>query len=130
MFLQCDKLIASQPPRIGNSQPSMNVVTVGNTHLEGMGDQSELFSAHGHSLKYDQAKDQFVLEGDGRTPAQASYQDRIGELPRNITGSQLTGSLKNGRFDHFRGNIQQLDGSMLTPSRQPPSSIPPQRPTR
>jgi hypothetical protein len=130
MVLHCDKLIASQPPRIGNSQPSMNVVTVGNTQVEGTGEQGQIFSAHGHSLKYDQSKDQIILEGDGRMPAQASFQDRIGGLRRDVAGPLLTGSIKNGQFDKFRGSIQQLDGSMLTPSRQPQGNPPPQRPTR
>jgi hypothetical protein len=128
MILHCDQLIASQPPRIAGNQPSMNVVTVGNTHVEGTSEQGQLFSADGHSLKYDQAKDQIILAGDGRTPAHASRQERIGEQRTEIAGQQLTGSLKNGRFDKFQGRLQHLDGSMLTPSRQPQGAAPQQRP--
>ncbi|MCC7085935.1 MAG: hypothetical protein IT427_13110 [Pirellulales bacterium] len=126
MVLHCDQLTVAQPPRISNEAPSTNVVAVGNTHIEGTGERGELFSADGYSLKYDQAKDQVRLVGDGRTPAQAFRQERIGAERTHVSGTTLVGSRKSGRFNNFSGQLQHIDGSMLTPQPAPRTSPAPQ----
>jgi lipopolysaccharide export system protein LptA len=62
---------------IGGGQPTLEFAASGNTEIEG-----RTFMARAQHVRYAQAKDKLVMEGDGRSVVQLSYQSRIG-APRN-----------------------------------------------
>lgn len=61
----------------------------GNAELEGVNFQEQSFFARGNHIKYDQSKDLIVLEGDPRTDAELSTQDRVGETPKRATARKI-----------------------------------------
>ncbi len=71
VFMRCTVLTVAQmgPSR----EPSLEFVASGNTEIEG-----RTFVARAQQVRYAQAKDSLVMEGDGRSVAQLRYQNRIG----------------------------------------------------
>ena len=56
-----------------NREPALEFVASGNTEIEG-----RTFLARAQQVRYAQAKGLLVMEGDGRSVAQLSFQNRIG----------------------------------------------------
>ena len=59
----------------------------GNTHIEGLRLEGDMFMAQADRLTYSQAKDMIVLMGDGRSDAELVRQERPG-APQSRTAAQ------------------------------------------
>ncbi|MDX1962101.1 MAG: hypothetical protein SFX18_03045 [Pirellulales bacterium] len=74
MVLNCDRLIVAEAPTsTAAGAATVELQAVGNTIVEGAA-----YTARAYRLTYAQAKDQLVLEGDGRTDAEVNYQAQAG----------------------------------------------------
>ena len=74
--MRSTRLTVAQMPS-GNGETSLEFAASGNTQIEG-----GTFIASAQHVRYAQAKDMLVMEGDGRSVARLSYQRRVG-APRN-----------------------------------------------
>lgn len=84
VLLNCDRLaVADMSPRVGALQ-SIELEATGNAIVRG-----ETFSAAGQRISYNRAKDQLVLEGDGRTDAVLKYAPQPGAAPAELTGRKI-----------------------------------------
>jgi lipopolysaccharide export system protein LptA len=74
--MHCDQISVNEMPTFIGDRHAMEFEALGNTVVEGGGK----FTARGHRITYAEAKDQLILEGDGRTDATLFYQEQIGGL--------------------------------------------------
>ena len=74
VLMRCARLTAAQmgPANRDGDQP-LEFVASGNTEIQG-----RMFFAQAQQIRYAQAKESLVMEGDGRSAARLSYQNRIG----------------------------------------------------
>jgi hypothetical protein len=87
MSLTCDQLTANEMGPRSQSQPPVEMEAQGNTHIEGLSVQGDMFMAQANRLTYSQAKDMIVLMGDGRSDAELVRQERPG-APQSRTAAQ------------------------------------------
>ncbi|MBX9789246.1 MAG: hypothetical protein K2Y37_10055 [Pirellulales bacterium] len=87
IFMTSERLTIAQAPGLVAGQTSMEFDAAGNAEIEGLNFDGQSFFARASHLKYSQAKDLVILEGDGRTDAELSRQERIG-APVNSTQSR------------------------------------------
>lgn len=106
--LECDELRVTQLPAAGTSETTVELDALGNTRIEGAG-----FSARAARLKYAQAKDLLVLEGDGRSAAQLWWRPSPGEAPSTNMAQRLL-------FWRSTGQVKQ-EGGMLLDVPLPPA---------
>ncbi len=101
--------IRQMPGRTPASQGWVELEASGNVLAEGA-----LFVAVGHRATYSEDKDQLVLEGDGRSPAEISYSQ--------IPGARRTDAKVNRIIYNLRLNHVQLNGaqSLEVDLPQPP----------
>jgi hypothetical protein len=122
--LTCDELganedsvaarAASPNDALGGSFGPMQLRATGNVRIDGQSPSGGLFHVEAHRASYEQAKELFSLEGDGRTPTTIRQQSRPGEPSNEL------------RFDWFRyspatGQIldSKLHGGQFTPPTGP-----------
>jgi hypothetical protein len=82
--LDCEHLSVNELPLPTGTQPSFELVAVGNTTVKGRD-----FTGRGTRMTYDQAKDALVFEGDGRTDAFIAYQRRIGGKAEQLSAQRI-----------------------------------------
>lgn len=109
--LECDELRVAQLAAPGTNASTVELDAMGNTRIEGAG-----FSARAARLKYAQAKDMVVLEGDGRSPAQLWWRPTPGAAPSTNMAQRLL-------FWRSTGQVKQ-EGGMLVDLPLPPASQP------
>ncbi|RIK71835.1 MAG: hypothetical protein DCC67_20095, partial [Planctomycetota bacterium] len=115
VWITCDTLgVTESPlPRL-NNQPTRQVelLAEGKVTIEGQVPKQGAFTAYGQRAKYDQAKGNFILEGDGSVPATIEQQPYPG-APRSPQSAQRmlfnhrTGHIKierlqQGQFNHIQ----------------------------
>jgi len=87
MSLACDQLTVSEMGPRTQAQPPVEMEAKGNTHIEGLRLEGDMFMAQADRLTYSQAKDMIVLMGDGRSDAELLRQERPG-APQSRTAAQ------------------------------------------
>lgn len=103
----------------GKSFGPIELKATGNVRLEGAAEGKGLFTAQAVNAVFNQLKEQFVLEGDGRRDATIWVQRRPGEEPtknaaRKITYWQETGKVKVEGFRSFEHNASPRQPSTAT----------------
>jgi hypothetical protein len=78
MRMTCDSLKVYEMETLPGQRGSMGMEAIGNTIVEGQGEDGEAYTARSHKLKYDDAKSLMVFEGDehGRTDVQLFRQSK------------------------------------------------------
>ena len=83
VVLTCDRLaVAQMAPEADDDQ--IELEATGNAHVEG-----NAFSATGGRISYAKAKDQLILEGDGRNAATLAFQKQLGDPPWDISADKI-----------------------------------------
>jgi hypothetical protein len=96
MRINEDPVAARAMPAAANGQKKMvgpiQFTATGNVQIDGQAPNQGAFSAQAERASYEQAKDVFILEGDGRTPATLRRAGQAGPPPaaRLIRYSRLT----------------------------------------
>jgi hypothetical protein len=116
VLMESDELNVSQRPAIAGQAPTYVLVATGNTTVDGNYDGANYW-ASAAKLKYEDAKDLLVLEGDGRGPAQLFRQAVVGgDRPRidaeRILFHPKTNEVKfdNAQFGEASGMIDLPTG--------------------
>ncbi len=78
--LQCNHLKVNQMPTPAGNNQSIEVVAWENAVVEG-----GIFTARAYRVTYAEAKDQLILEGDGRTDAQLFRQTQPGAVASKVS---------------------------------------------
>ncbi|MGD9644944.1 MAG: hypothetical protein AB7U73_04475 [Pirellulales bacterium] len=133
VFMTSERLTIAQAPGVVAGQTSMELDAAGNAEIEGLNFDGQSFFARASHLKYSQAKDLVILEGDGRTDAELSRQERIGApvsstQSRKIYYWRTSGRVQVDDAQHF--DFEMLpEGHGSTPA-QPlaPPAAPPAQP--
>jgi lipopolysaccharide export system protein LptA len=130
VFMTSERLTIAQAPGVVAGQTSMELDAAGNAEIEGLNFDGQSFFARATHLKYSQAKDLVILEGDGRTDAELSRQERIG-APVNSTQSRkilywrTTGRVQVDDAQHFDFDmLPEGHGSQPAPPLAPPAAAP------
>ena len=134
VFMTSERLTIAQAPGLAAGQTSMELDAAGNAEIEGLNFDGQSFFARANHLKYSQAKDLVILEGDGRTDAELSRQERIG-APVNSTQSRKiyywrsTGRVQVDDAQHFDLDMlpQGYGSTPAPPLAQPGPPAPPPR---
>jgi hypothetical protein len=102
IMMTCQRLsIVDMSPKIGSfQQPELEAT--GNALVRG-----KLFSASGQRISYVRAKDQLVLEGDGRSDALLEYQPQPGAVPAQLKGRKILYWPKSNQFE--LNDVRALD---------------------
>jgi hypothetical protein len=92
MTLSCDRLRINEDPVASQATPQpgsekqpigpVQLVAESNVRIDGQAPRHGAFSATAARASYDQLKDAFILEGDGRTPATLWRQGQQGAPPQ------------------------------------------------
>jgi uncharacterized protein YndB with AHSA1/START domain len=84
---------------------AIEVEATGNAHIRG-----RKFTASGARVSYINAKDQLVLEGDGRTKSTLVLQRHSGAAPRELSAKKIIYNPRTGQFSlqEFELNIRDL----------------------
>jgi lipopolysaccharide export system protein LptA len=132
MLLTSDVLSVNEAgPRVAVGVGPVEMKATGNTRIEGQGEQTDTFFAQAHQLTYSQQKGMIELDGDGRTSAQLTRQERPGSEPQKVAGRQITYSPQTGRW--AIGGFQNMEASQFSvpqqraPKSQLPGSLDPSR---
>jgi hypothetical protein len=88
----------------------------GNSVLEGLNFDGQNFSARAAHIRYAEAKDLVVLEGDGQVNAQLSRQERVGAPIDRTLSRKLHYWVSTRRV--YVDDAQHLDMQMLSNPRQ------------
>ncbi len=97
MLLNCDQLKVYDTSRLSSTASMMqagqavsiyNFQALGNVVFEGRA-ETDYYSGNGYRLTYEQAKDQLIIVGDGRTPALL----RKSPAEQSLEGSSLQGTV-------------------------------------
>ena len=130
VFMTSERLTIAQAPGVVAGETSMELDAAGNAEIEGLNFDGQSFFARATHLKYSQAKDLVILEGDGRTDAELSRQERIG-APVNSTQSRkiyywrTTGRVQVDDAQHFDFDmLPEGHGSQPAPPLAPPAAAP------
>lgn len=91
MQMTCDWLGITQ--KNDGSANTVELEAVGNAHIHG-----DLFSATGGRVSYAQAKDQLILEGDGRNDARLEYQADRERPPDQMAAAKILYHPKTRQF--------------------------------
>ncbi len=105
-------------------QPSLEFAASGNTEIRG-----QTFVANAQHVRYAQAKDMLVLEGEGRSVASLSHQSRVGAARQTLSARKIQywiGSDKVNFEDVVFGDV--TSNSARSPA--PALTAAPQSPTR
>jgi hypothetical protein len=132
VFMTSERLTIAQAPGLAAGETSLELDAAGNAEIEGLNFDGQSFFARASHLKYSQAKDLVILEGDGRTDAELSRQERIG-APVNSTQSRkiyywrTTGRVQVDDAQHFDIDmLPQGHGSTPAPPLAQPATPGPQ----
>jgi lipopolysaccharide export system protein LptA len=87
-YLESQQLLVSQV-RDADGRESFALDASGNAKLEGINFQDQSFVARGNHIKYEQAKDLVILEGDGRVDAELQRQVRVGAKPEYTSSRKI-----------------------------------------
>jgi len=128
MLLNCDQLKVYDTSRLsstasllpaGQSGGSYNFQALGNVVFEGRA-ETDYYSGNGYRLTYEQAKDQLIIVGDGRTPAllrkSPTAQPRDGSSPQGT----VTGHVNSATLNMRTMAIVDLQASEVRYDLQPP----------
>jgi hypothetical protein len=77
--LRCDQLALARVIAPLGTQKTTECVADGNANVEGKTPDGKTFVARGQQIKYDEAKDLLILQGDGRNPAEIQRQRQRGD---------------------------------------------------
>lgn len=95
-LLTCEQLSIVQ---MQNEQKNwVELIAGGNTKVEGL-DKAGYFTALAHRIKYSQAKEMLLLEGDGRRDAILKRRKKIGAEESKIAAQRITYWPKTDNFD-------------------------------
>lgn len=128
MLLNCDQLKVYDTSRLsstaslmpaGQSVGSYSFQALGNVVFEGRA-ETDSYSGNGYRLTYEQAKDQLIIVGDGRTPAllrkSPTEQSRDGSSPQGT----VTGYVNSATLNMRTMAIVDLQASEVRYDLQPP----------
>jgi hypothetical protein len=114
MTLNCDELRINENPIASRSAPTapaaesrpigfIQLRATGNVRIDGQAPGQGAFSAQAGRASYDQAKEVFILEGDGRTPATLWRQGQQGAPPaaRMIRYVRSTGEVSVNGIEYI-----------------------------
>ena len=91
--MRCSRLtVAQMGPKKRDGEQPLEFVASGNTEIEG-----RTFVAHAQQVRYAQAKDVLVMEGDGRSAARLTYQNRIGGPRQEAAARKLQYWIRENR---------------------------------
>jgi hypothetical protein len=122
MLLTSDVLTVNEAgPRVGAGLGPVEMKATGNTRVEGQGEQSDTFFAQSYLLTYSQLKGMISLEGDGRTDAHLTRQERPGSEPQSCAAHQISYWPQTGRST--LNGVKNIEASQFAvPQRQAPKS--------
>ncbi|MCC6492651.1 MAG: hypothetical protein IT424_06495 [Pirellulales bacterium] len=111
VWITSDRLQVAENPRARlNNQQSRQVelLAEGKVTIEGQAPPQGAFTAYGHRAKYDQSKGNFILEGNGTTPATIEQQPYPG-------GPRSPSSAHRMLYNHLTGHlkIEGLEGAQF-----------------
>lgn len=115
VVMTCDTLAIREMPTPSRKGRSLELEAVGNTNVDGA-----IFTAQGNRITYNQAKDQLILEGDGRNDARLYRQLQPG-APRDEQSFQKMfyyPTINRLQIDGMRGG--QINNQLLGPGGQLP----------
>lgn len=127
--VRCEELTVSEDPEYRGSVAAsssaggqfgpVELLATGNVNIESSDDKNQSITATAERASYDQMKDVFVLEGDGRTLATIVYENQPGGQPlqgaaRYIWFQRSTGYLK---AENFRADVAPSAGEIFAPQR-------------
>ncbi|MBX7074562.1 MAG: hypothetical protein K1X71_15575 [Pirellulales bacterium] len=92
----------------------------GDAKLDGVNFYQQSFRAIGNHIKYEQAKDQIILEGDGRADAVLARYEHVWDKPQYSTSRKITFWPSTSRV-HVDG-AHQMD--LAIPGRSMPAQLP------
>lgn len=105
LALNCDQLIVAEAPyrMTGQQRNTVELQAVGNTIIEGAN-----YTARAYRLTFAEAKDQLVLEGDGRIDAELNYQQAPGAPLSKAAAGKLMFWPGTNRVDVDKGRMIDL----------------------
>jgi hypothetical protein len=134
VLLSCDELSVNEDPIAAIAVPNareadrrplgpVQLQATGNVQIGGQAEEQGTFGAVADRATYEQAKDVFVLEGGGRTPAQLWLRRYPGEEVTPLSAGRIrydrsTGLPKVERFQHFEitpRNLEKADRPRAAP---------------
>ncbi len=124
MTLSCDDLRINEDPvaaRLAASGPNadsrplgpVQLKAMGNVRIDGQSPAQGAFSAQAATASYEQAKDVFILEGDGRVPATLWRGGQTGPPPaaRKITYQRSTGHITVDGIQYFEFSSDDFENA-------------------
>jgi lipopolysaccharide export system protein LptA len=124
MTLFCDRLRINEDPvaaRLAPAGPSgdsrpmgpVQLQALGNVRIAGQSPTQGAFSAQAARASFEQAKDVFILEGDGRTPATLWRTGQRGSPPaaRKITYVRSTGQITVDGIQFFEFSPEDIENA-------------------
>jgi hypothetical protein len=104
VILTCERLAVAQAGT-GNDSQQIELEATGNAHVQG-----SAFSAMAGRISYARAKDQLILEGDGRSKATLAYQQQAGQPHSTVTADKVLYSLSTRQFQLTGWDAGDLHG--------------------
>jgi hypothetical protein len=127
MTLQCDALRINEDPIASRSAPAapgaesrpigfVQMRADGNVRIDGQAPGQGAFTAQGGRVSYEQAKEVFILEGDGRTPATLWREGQQGAPPaaRMIRYVRSTGEVSVNGIEYIEITPGDIENARRT----------------
>jgi hypothetical protein len=121
VILTSRRLAAADMRDVVGDKNAIEVEATGNAHIRG-----RKFAASGNRVSYIQAKDQLVIEGDGRTKSSLRFQRQSGGKWQHLDARRILFYPETGQFalDDFELKLEGLELSSRSSDSRVPSYQP------